>query len=85
MVASEGGKERLGCIYGRNGQAALIYGVGGFLTLAIAMIVQHTYMWAAVSTDKQEGGPSIQQTIWDIDSSTGLLAKQAALLFLSSW
>ncbi|RWR82214.1 putative transmembrane protein [Cinnamomum micranthum f. kanehirae] len=85
MVASEGGKERLGCVYGRNGQVALLCGVGGFLTLAIGMIVQHAYMWAAVATEKQEGGPSIQLTIWDVDSSTGLLAKQAALLFLTSW
>ncbi|XXG65252.1 hypothetical protein AAC387_Pa05g3003 [Persea americana] len=84
-VASEGGKERLGCVYGRNGQVALLCGVGGFLTLAIGMIVQHSYMWAAVATEKQEGGPSIQLTIWDVDSSTGLLAKQAALLFLTSW
>lgn len=74
MVASEGGKERLGCVYGRNGQVALLCGVGGFLALAIGMIVQHAYMWAAVATEKQEGGPSIQLTIWDVDSSTGLLA-----------
>lgn len=85
MVTGNGGKEKFECVYSANGGIALLCAAGGFLTLAIAMIVQHAYMWIATISDDHRGGPSIQLTVWDVDSSTSMYAKQAAILFLTAW
>ncbi|XP_058091457.1 uncharacterized protein LOC131237609 isoform X2 [Magnolia sinica] len=85
MVMTGVGKSRFECVYSGNGEIALLCGLGGFLTLAIAMIIQHAYMWVALVSSTSPRVGSSHLTIWETDSSTSLLAKQAAILFLTAW
>ncbi|XP_043718603.1 uncharacterized protein LOC122666633 [Telopea speciosissima] len=77
---SKGG-ERYECVYSGSGKTPLLSGVGAFLGLAIAVIVQYAYLIIAVS--KSTPPPLIA---WDPDSrSAKSIACQAGVLFLTTW
>ncbi|XP_042500553.1 uncharacterized protein LOC122078582 [Macadamia integrifolia] len=75
------GGESYECVYSGSGKIPLLCGVGAFLGLAIAVIVQYAYLIIAVS--RSTPPPLIA---WDPDSrSSKSIACQAGVLFLTTW
>lgn len=79
---NSGGKEKgdkSECVYNGNGKVPLLCAASAFVALAIAMVVEHTYMLIAVSKSS-----SILN--WDIDSSSAKsLTWQAGFFFIATW
>lgn len=69
------------CRYSGNGKTPLICAAGAFLSLAIAMVVQHTHLLLAVS--KSDPDPS-QLMTWD-SHHLNTLTWQAAFFFITTW
>ncbi|KAI3804200.1 hypothetical protein L1987_25572 [Smallanthus sonchifolius] len=70
------GTTRNECRYSGNGKTPLICGASAFLSLAIAMVVQHTYLLLAVS--KSDPVPLSNQHL-------NSLTWQAAFFFITTW
>ncbi|XP_076930347.1 uncharacterized protein LOC143595108 [Bidens hawaiensis] len=69
------------CRYSGNGKRPLICAAGAFLSLATAMVVQHTHLFLAVS--KSHPDPS-QLMTWD-SHHLNTLTWQAAFFFITTW
>ncbi|KAJ1375987.1 hypothetical protein SESBI_50437 [Sesbania bispinosa] len=78
-----GGKEKDAkseCVYNGNGKVPLLCAASAFVGLAIAMVMQHTYMLIAVS----KSSPSL--LTWDPDSpSAKSITWQAGFFFITTW
>lgn len=78
-----GGKEKGAkseCVYNGNGKVPLLCAASAFIGLAIAMVVEHTYMLIAVS----KSTPSLLN--WDPDSpSAKSLTWQTGFFFITTW
>ncbi|XP_027165792.1 uncharacterized protein LOC113765746 [Coffea eugenioides] len=69
------------CVYSGSGKLPLLCAAGAFFALAIAMVVQHTFLLIAVS--KSTTLPLIN---WDPDSdSFKALTWQAGFFFVATW
>ena len=69
------------CVYSGSGKLPLLCAAGAFFALAIAMVVQHTFLLIAVS--KSTTLPLIN---WDPDSdSFKALTWQAGSFFVATW
>ncbi|KAL9237213.1 hypothetical protein vseg_011793 [Gypsophila vaccaria] len=76
------GNEESECEYSGNGKVPLICASAAFVALAIAMLVQHSFMLIAVANTSPP--PLVS---WDPDSSLPInsLTSQAAAFFISTW
>ncbi|KAJ4956126.1 hypothetical protein NE237_012909 [Protea cynaroides] len=75
------GGGRYECVYNGSGKTPLFCGIGAFLGLAIAVIIQHAFMIVAIS--RSTSPPLIA---WDPDSrASKFIACQAGILFLTTW
>ncbi|KAG9450541.1 hypothetical protein H6P81_010506 [Aristolochia fimbriata] len=81
------GKKRtaLRCIYSGSGEVALLYGSGGFVTLAVAMLVQHTYIWLAISNKKAKSTSTHRGNFSSSHSFINLFTREASVVFLLAW
>ncbi|CAI9119017.1 OLC1v1020666C1 [Oldenlandia corymbosa var. corymbosa] len=69
------------CVYSGSGKVPLLCGAAAFVALAIAMIVEHTFMLISIS--RSTSSPLV---IWDPDSDFAKsVACQAAFFFVSTW
>lgn len=68
------------CTYDSDGKMPLLCAAGAFLALAIAMVIEHTYMLVAISK-------STTLVNWDPDSSdpAKYITWQAAFFFITTW
>ncbi|KAK9161675.1 hypothetical protein Syun_008016 [Stephania yunnanensis] len=83
VVWSVNGKEdRSQCVYNSSGKIPLLCACGAFLSLAIAMVMEHAYMLVAVSQAKP---PAL--LAWNPDESpySKSLAWQAGFFFFTTW
>nr|XP_043639381.1 uncharacterized protein LOC122610457 [Erigeron canadensis] len=69
------------CRYSGNGKIPLICAAGAFLSLAVAMVLQHTHLLLSVS--KSDPDPS-QLLTWDPDHLKSL-SWQAGFFFITTW
>lgn len=77
----EGGKGNNKCVYNGSGKIPLLCAAGAFFALAIAMVVEHTFMLIAVSKPS-----SSLLAALDPDSDfANSLAWQAGFFFISTW
>ncbi|KAE9591653.1 hypothetical protein Lal_00038740 [Lupinus albus] len=68
------------CVYNGSGKVPLLCAASAFFGLAIAMVIEHTYMMIAVS----KSSPALLD--WDPYSpSTKSLTWQAAFFFITTW
>ena len=76
------GKEEYECMYSGNGKVPLICASVAFVVLAIAMLVQHSFMLIAISKTSHPVYIS-----WDPQSSRPMksLTWQAGAFFISTW
>ncbi|CAO2832150.1 unnamed protein product [Amaranthus hypochondriacus] len=76
------GKDEYECLYSGNGKVPLICASVAFVVLAIAMLVQHSFMLIAISKTSHPVYIS-----WDPQSSRPMksLTWQAGAFFLSTW
>ncbi|KAL1803703.1 hypothetical protein ACET3Z_032350 [Daucus carota] len=76
---TNGDAEKYECTYTSSGKTPLFCACGAFGALAIAMIVEHTYMLIAVSK-------STDLVTWEPESSSAKnLTWQAAFFFFTTW
>ncbi|KAL2921216.1 Tumor necrosis factor receptor superfamily member 11B [Bienertia sinuspersici] len=76
------GKGEYECVYSGSGKVPLICASVAFVALAIAMLVQHSFMLIAITKTT----PPVYVS-WDPDSSRPIksLTWQAAFFFISTW
>lgn len=68
------------CVYNSNGKVPLLCAAAAFVGLAIALVMEHTYMLIAVS----KSSPSLLN--WDPDSpSAKSLTWLAGFFFIATW
>lgn len=81
MSPGEKGKDANSeCVYSGSGKVPLLCAASAFVGLAIAMVVEHTYMLIAVS----KSSPAL--LTWDSDSASAKsLTWQAGFFFLTTW
>lgn len=79
-----GDSEKSECRYSGSGKMPLICAAGAFLSLAVAMVVQHTHLLLSVS--KSDPDPSLLMT-WDPLGNDHLstLTWQAGFFFITTW
>ncbi|CAK9145629.1 unnamed protein product [Ilex paraguariensis] len=76
-----GEEERYECTYSGSGKTPLLCAASAFMALAIAMVVQHTYLLIAVSKST-----SSALVTWDLDSDFAkTLTWQAGFFFVTTW
>ncbi|KAL3508146.1 hypothetical protein ACH5RR_033528 [Cinchona calisaya] len=71
------------CVYSGSGKLPLLCAAGAFFALAIAMVIEHTFMLVAVS--KSTSSPLLN---WDPDSDSDFfktLTWQAGFFFVATW
>ncbi|QHO37700.1 hypothetical protein HN51_004333 [Arachis hypogaea] len=81
MNPEEKGKDgKSECVYSGSGKVPLLCATSAFVGLAIAMLMEHTYMLIAVT----KSSPAL--LTWDPDSASAKsLTWQAAFFFLTTW
>ncbi|KAL0367783.1 UNVERIFIED_CONTAM: hypothetical protein Sradi_3668400 [Sesamum radiatum] len=81
-TSSDDGRGRASqCVYTGSGKLPLLSATAAFLALAMAMVVQHTYLLLAVS----ESDALIEMS-WDLDSVFAKnLTRQAGFFFVATW
>ncbi|KAL0393302.1 UNVERIFIED_CONTAM: hypothetical protein Sradi_2553000 [Sesamum radiatum] len=79
---SEDGRGRASqCVYTGSGKLPLLSASAAFLALAMAMVVQHTYLLLAVSESD-----ALIELSWDLDSVFAKnLTRQAGFFFVATW
>ncbi|XP_068641593.1 uncharacterized protein [Aristolochia californica] len=85
LVSTENRRTAVKCVYSGSGEVALLYGAGGFVTLAVAILVQHTYIWLAVDKKKTQSTPTSGGTFSSSQSFFSLFSKGASIAFLLAW
>lgn len=69
------------CTYSSSGKIPLLSATGAFFALAMAMVIQHTYLLVAVSKSD-----SLLAITWDPDSDFAKsLTWQAGFFFVTTW
>ncbi|KAF9607199.1 hypothetical protein IFM89_033406 [Coptis chinensis] len=82
LSSTEGGGERYECLYSGSGKTPLLCSAGAFLSLAIGMVMGHSYVLVAVSK-----APPPALIAWNPDDSrqANSLTWHAALFFVTTW
>ncbi|CAI9771091.1 unnamed protein product [Fraxinus pennsylvanica] len=69
------------CTYSSSGKIPLLFATGAFFALAMAMVIQHTYLLVALSKSD-----SLLAITWDPDSDVAKsLTWQAGFFFVTTW
>lgn len=81
-MASNGGEDgKYECTYNGSGKTPLLSAAGAFLSLALAMLLEHSYLLIAVSKS-----PTASLAYWDPDSDfVKSLTWQAGFFFVATW
>nr|GMD29067.1 L-threonine 3-dehydrogenase [Ipomoea batatas] len=81
MAKNGGGDGKYECTYSGSGKTPLMSAAGAFLSLALAMVLEHSYLLIAVSKS-----PTASLAYWDPDSDfVKSLTWQAGFFFVATW